>query len=86
MIRFAKDLKVGERVNKGQVLGYVDQTGLATGTHVCYRFAKNGEEIDHLKEDSDQPVVMTLDEKDEFYETRDSIAPILQRIIYFKGL
>ena len=42
---------VGERVRQGQVIGYVGSTGLATGPHVCFRFWKNGQQVDHLKED-----------------------------------
>jgi murein DD-endopeptidase MepM/ murein hydrolase activator NlpD len=39
--RFDK-IKVGDRVEQKQVVGYVGQTGLATGPHVCFRIAKNG--------------------------------------------
>jgi hypothetical protein len=37
-------------VSQGQVIGYVGSTGLATGPHVCYRFWKNGKQVDPLKE------------------------------------
>lgn len=40
----------GQRVRQGEVIGYVGSTGLATGPHVCYRFWKNGSQVDHLKE------------------------------------
>ncbi|MFO0507062.1 MAG: M23 family metallopeptidase, partial [Chryseotalea sp.] len=33
----------------GQVIGYVGSTGLATGPHLCYRFWKNGVQVDALK-------------------------------------
>jgi murein DD-endopeptidase MepM/ murein hydrolase activator NlpD len=39
--RFDK-IKVGDRIEQKQVVGYVGQTGLATGPHVCFRIAKNG--------------------------------------------
>ena len=41
---------VGERVRQGQTIGYVGSTGLATGPHVCFRFWKNGKQVDHLRE------------------------------------
>ena len=41
----------GQRVKQGEVIGYVGQTGLATGPHVCFRFWKNGKQVDHLRED-----------------------------------
>lgn len=44
-------VNVGERVGQGQVIGYVGQTGLATGPHVCFRFWKNGKQVDHLREE-----------------------------------
>jgi len=43
--------KVGQSVQQGDVIGYVGSTGLATGPHVCFRFWKNGKQVDHLKED-----------------------------------
>lgn len=39
----------GQRVNQGQVIGLVGSTGLATGPHVCYRFWKNGVQVDALR-------------------------------------
>lgn len=42
--------KVGQRVRQGEVIGYVGSTGLATGPHVCFRFWKNGKQVDHRRE------------------------------------
>lgn len=39
----------GQRVTQGQVIGLVGSTGLATGPHVCYRFWKNGVQVDALR-------------------------------------
>ncbi|MFV8324592.1 peptidoglycan DD-metalloendopeptidase family protein [Flavobacterium sp. ZS1P14] len=39
----------GQHVSQGQVIGRVGSTGLATGPHVCYRFWKNGVQVDALK-------------------------------------
>lgn len=44
-------VKRGDRVRQGEVIGYVGSTGLATGPHVCYRFWKNGKQVDALKQD-----------------------------------
>jgi murein DD-endopeptidase MepM/ murein hydrolase activator NlpD len=40
--RYKGGLREGDRVTQKQVLGYVGQSGLATGPHVCFRIAKNG--------------------------------------------
>ncbi len=50
MSKFAKGLKKGMKVQMGQTIGYVGSTGLATGPHLCYRFWKNGKQVDALKE------------------------------------
>lgn len=49
---------VGDYVKQGDIIGYVGSTGLATGPHVCYRFWKNGRQVDHLRQDfpSAEPV------------------------------
>ncbi len=49
MSRIAKRIRSGVRVKQGQLIGYVGSTGLATGPHVCYRFWKNGQQVDALK-------------------------------------
>ena len=46
-----RNSKVGQRVKQGDIIGYVGSTGLATGPHVCYRFWKNGKQVDHLRQD-----------------------------------
>ena len=42
--------KVGDFVKQGEVIGYVGSTGLATGPHVCYRFWKNGRQVDPYRQ------------------------------------
>ena len=43
-------VKVGQVVKQGDVIGYVGMTGNTSGPHVCYRFWKNGVQVDPLKE------------------------------------
>ncbi|WP_247672580.1 peptidoglycan DD-metalloendopeptidase family protein [Aquimarina sp. MMG016] len=44
-------VKVGEFVRQGDVIGYIGMTGNTSGPHVCYRFWKNGKEVDPFKQD-----------------------------------
>jgi len=39
---------VGEHVARGQVIGYVGATGLATGPHLHYELFRNGQPVDPL--------------------------------------
>jgi murein DD-endopeptidase MepM/ murein hydrolase activator NlpD len=49
MSKIASGIKAGTRVRQGETIGYVGSTGLATGPHLCYRFWKNGVQVDALK-------------------------------------
>lgn len=49
MSRIDGSVRAGTRVRQGQVIGYVGSTGLATGPHLCYRFWKNGVQVDALR-------------------------------------
>ena len=46
----AQKVKAGEFVRQGDVIGWVGMTGNTGGPHVCYRFWKNGRQVDPLKE------------------------------------
>lgn len=49
MSRIAQGVHSGTRVRQGQLIGYVGSTGLATGAHLCYRFWRNGVQVDALR-------------------------------------
>ncbi|MCB0445263.1 MAG: peptidoglycan DD-metalloendopeptidase family protein [Gelidibacter sp.] len=46
----ARNVKKGQYVKQGDVIGWVGMTGNTGGPHVCYRFWKNGKQVDPLKE------------------------------------
>jgi murein DD-endopeptidase MepM/ murein hydrolase activator NlpD len=43
-------VKVGDVVKQGEVIGYIGMTGNTAGPHVCYRFWKNGKQVDPYKQ------------------------------------
>ena len=51
MSKIKSGIKRGTKVKQGQIIGYVGSTGLAKGNHLCYRFWRNGVQIDALKVD-----------------------------------
>ncbi|MEK7729083.1 MAG: M23 family metallopeptidase [candidate division KSB1 bacterium] len=47
--KYAADLKAGDYVKQGQVIGYVGTTGLSTGPHLHYTMYLNGKPMDPLR-------------------------------------
>ena len=45
-----RKVKKGDYVRQGDVIGTVGMTGNTSGPHVCYRFWKNGRQVDPFKE------------------------------------
>ena len=75
MSRIASDVHAGDRVRQGQTIGFVGSTGLATGPHLCYRFWKNGVQVDALRVElpASQPV------KKEYVEAFNTVKESLIR-------
>ena len=46
----SRAVKKGDYVKQGDVIGYVGMTGNTSGPHVCYRFWKNGKQVDPFKQ------------------------------------
>ena len=42
--------KIGQFVKQGDIIGWVGMTGNTSGPHVCYRFWKNGRQVDPFKQ------------------------------------
>lgn len=77
MTRFANGIRPGKVVEQGETIGYVGSTGLSTGPHVCFRFWKNGRQVDHLRENLPPPEPMDAEELPQYFTVRDEILQLL---------
>jgi len=80
MSKFAKGVTKGTQVIQGQVIGYVGSTGLATGPHVCFRFWKNGKQVNFMTQNLPEPDPMAESELPDYFVVRDEMKGILDRI------
>ena len=64
-------VKQGQRVAQGDVIGEVGSTGLASGPHVCFRFWKNGAQVDHRREELPSAEPVAMEHRSEFDRLRD---------------
>ena len=63
-----QNVKKGQFVKQGDVIGYVGMTGNTGGPHVCYRFWKYGKQVDPLKEKLPAAKPMKKEVKPSFFE------------------
>jgi murein DD-endopeptidase MepM/ murein hydrolase activator NlpD len=75
-------VKVGDVVKQGQVIGYIGMTGSTSGPHVCYRFWKNGKQVDALREKLPAAKPMLDSIKPYYFEFIKSIKKELDSISY----
>ena len=71
MSKIKSGIRPGVAVKQGQIIGFVGSTGLATGPHVCYRFWKNGQQVDHRREKIPSVGPIPTQYKADFDATRD---------------
>lgn len=82
MSKFGPGIKKGVQVAQGQVIGYVGSTGLATGPHLCYRFWKNGKQVDPLREEFPPAEPIKAEYLATFLEQVKQIRPLIDSISY----
>lgn len=80
MCRIAKGVRPGVQVRQGETIGYVGSTGLATGPHVCFRFWKNGQQVDFRSEKLPRPMPMTGEHLPLFNQAKDSLMAQLKNL------
>ncbi|MFM2376625.1 MAG: hypothetical protein RLZZ165_1722 [Bacteroidota bacterium] len=80
MSGFAPGIRAGTRVQQGQTIGYVGQTGLATGPHLHFEMIKNGVHTDATKEEFPQGDPIRPDCKPAYTIYKDQIISRLNAI------
>jgi murein DD-endopeptidase MepM/ murein hydrolase activator NlpD len=86
MSRFAKGIRKGTHVSQGQIIGYVGSTGLATGPHVCFRFWKNGKQVNHLRLIFPAPDPLPANQLIDYIKHRDELVKVFQSIQFNTAL
>lgn len=73
-------VKVGDMVKQGETIGYVGSTGLASGPHVCYRFWKNGKQVDPFRQKLPDSNPIDPDEVEAFEKVKKEYGERLKSI------
>jgi Membrane proteins related to metalloendopeptidases len=63
----SRKVNTGQYVRQGDVIGWIGMTGNTGGPHVCYRFWKNGKEVDPFKEDLPFSKPLPAEYHEDFY-------------------
>lgn len=82
MSKIASGVKVGTRVRQGQTIGYVGSTGLANGPHLCYRFWRNGVQVDALRVELPPSQPINEGSKESFLMVAHGITERLDKISF----
>ena len=82
----AQNVKKGQFVRQGDVIGWIGMTGNTGGPHVCYRFWKNGRQVDPLKEELPQAEPLHDSLKEDYFAYISTYKEKLDCIIYPKVL
>ena len=80
MSKIKSGIRPGVFVKQGDVIGYVGSTGLATGPHVCYRFWKNGRQVDPYKQKLPPSEPIKKENRVAYEYQKDSLMIVLKSI------
>lgn len=82
MSKIASGIFAGTHIKQGQTIGFVGSTGLATGPHLCYRFWRNGVQVDALRVELPPSKPVQKENWQQFIEKVNVLAIQLQAIAF----
>ena len=77
-----QNVRKGQSVKQGDVIGWIGMTGNTSGPHVCNRFWKNGRQVDPLREKLPMSNPLPSGKKETYLAQIDSIKGALDKIQY----
>jgi len=73
----SRKVKVGDYVKQGEVIGWIGMTGNTSRSHVCYRFWKNGKQVDPFLEELPPSKPLDKQYHSEYFKT---ITPLKEQL------
>ncbi|MCM5572427.1 peptidoglycan DD-metalloendopeptidase family protein [Burkholderiaceae bacterium FT117] len=77
---FASGLNKGDKVEQGEVIGYVGMTGWATGPHLHYEFMVDGRQVDPMKVAMPESEPLEAAERERFASHAEQVAVQLAQL------
>lgn len=78
--RYAKGLHRGQRVNQGEVIGYVGMTGMTSGPHLHYEFKVDGQQRDPLRVALPNAQPVTAGDREAFATVADNFVARIKQL------
>jgi len=80
MSKIAAGIKPGKAVKQGELIGYVGSTGLANGPHLCFRFWRNGQQVDPFSVEIPPSEPIKEENKVLFFKERDKVLAAIDTV------
>ncbi len=83
MQKFEPSVTLRTRVRQGDVIGYVGSTGSSTGPHVCFRFKKDGEQVNPADHNTGSSARIQPGELQTFMKEIAPLQSSIKKVEYF---
>ncbi len=80
MSKIAAGIKPGKAVKQGDVIGYVGSTGLANGPHLCFRFWRNGKQVDPFSVEIPASEPIKEESREDYFKERDRVVAAMDTL------